>query len=601
MIACGGDDTPTAPTPTPPIENRAPGLPTIDATRGAPADASVDQPVTSWAYWKCTDPDGDALKFDVFFGASANPPSVATDQTATGHNPGTLAFSTKYYWKIVAKDPDGETSTSAVWSFTTTAPVAETITTPDTPTGPAAGETGQSLDYDTGNAASNLGHTLEYRYDWGDGSLSGWSSSTTASSIWATADTYSVKAQARCATHTTVESAWSGATDVTITAAVETVSVPGDVNGSATAEVGHSQTYSVSTLSTTSLGHPVEYRYDWGDGNYSTWVSNQNSFHTWTAVGPYDIKAQARCRDHTTVESGWTPAFTVFVSEPTETIGTPGIVNPPTGGGVGEDKDFWSNYGTSSEGHPTEYRYDYGDGTISAWSASHAGTHAWTAAGTYEVKSQARCATHTTAESAWSDPASIDISDAEVITMGTITPTADIEVAKGVLQTLIVRATSSFGHSVDFYIDWGDGQFQDWWPSTQYSHAWDAVGGYDVRIKARCRDHTTVESEWSLKPVNVVESITRPVVTGPAFATKNTDVTFNTTGSVSSEGHALEYRLWTSIYYYQSWTQDPWTAIDELTHAFPYAQTWYVKVQARCIEHQTESLPSGYIPITINN
>lgn len=93
----------------------------------------------------------------------------------------------------------------------------ESISVPDAPTGPTSSKTNQSLSYSTGGASSNLGHSLEYRFDWGDGSLSGWSSSTSASYSWSTAGTYTVKTQARCATHTTVLSDWSAGLTVEIT------------------------------------------------------------------------------------------------------------------------------------------------------------------------------------------------------------------------------------------------------------------------------------------------------------------------------------------------------------------------------------------------
>ena len=92
----------------------------------------------------------------------------------------------------------------------------ESISTPNTPTGPGSGNVGTSYSYSTGGAGSNLGHNIEYRFDWGDGSYSNWSSSTSASHSWSSAGTYYVKAQARCATHTSVVSNWSNSRAVTI-------------------------------------------------------------------------------------------------------------------------------------------------------------------------------------------------------------------------------------------------------------------------------------------------------------------------------------------------------------------------------------------------
>jgi hypothetical protein len=72
------------------------------------------------------------------------------------------------------------------------------------------------LTFLTGGSVSNLGHALEYRFDWGDGEFSDWSSSLSADHSWSADDVYEIKAQARCKTHTSVVSAWSESTLVAI-------------------------------------------------------------------------------------------------------------------------------------------------------------------------------------------------------------------------------------------------------------------------------------------------------------------------------------------------------------------------------------------------
>jgi hypothetical protein len=95
---------------------------------------------------------------------------------------------------------------------------SETVSTPSTPTGPTSGTTGTSYTYTTGGSVSNQGHSLQYLIDWGDGTNSNWLpvGTTNASKSWPSAGTYCVKAKARCATHTSVESGWSGCLYVTI-------------------------------------------------------------------------------------------------------------------------------------------------------------------------------------------------------------------------------------------------------------------------------------------------------------------------------------------------------------------------------------------------
>ena len=69
--------------------------------------------------WECEDPGGDPLLYDVYFGTSPEPPLRKTGLKDHQYFLGTLNYGTKYYWKIVARDPYGESVESPVWSFET--------------------------------------------------------------------------------------------------------------------------------------------------------------------------------------------------------------------------------------------------------------------------------------------------------------------------------------------------------------------------------------------------------------------------------------------------------------------------------------------------
>jgi hypothetical protein len=70
--------------------------------------------------------------------------------------------------------------------------------------------------------------------------------------------------------------------------------------------------------STCSQGHSVQYRFDWGDGNYSNWSSSTSSSYSYSSAGTYQVKAQARCASDTSVVSSWSPphAVTILATEP---------------------------------------------------------------------------------------------------------------------------------------------------------------------------------------------------------------------------------------------------------------------------------------------
>jgi uncharacterized protein (TIGR02145 family) len=97
--------------------NQAPGAP----SNPIPQSGSTNQVLNIDISWNCTDPEGDPLTFDIYFGNLAPPPQVATNQASTTYIPATLAGNTQYFWKIVAHDNHGNTTEGPVWNFTTMA------------------------------------------------------------------------------------------------------------------------------------------------------------------------------------------------------------------------------------------------------------------------------------------------------------------------------------------------------------------------------------------------------------------------------------------------------------------------------------------------
>jgi|GEM_PF-631705 len=85
-----------------------------------PEDGATNQTIEGTTLlWTCTDPEGDPLTFDVYFGTSNPPLQVSTGQSETTYDPGTLAYNTQYFWKIIAHDDQGNSTEGAVWSFST--------------------------------------------------------------------------------------------------------------------------------------------------------------------------------------------------------------------------------------------------------------------------------------------------------------------------------------------------------------------------------------------------------------------------------------------------------------------------------------------------
>lgn len=95
--------------------NTPPAVPVLTAPKAGALNFSVTGALT----WTATDTETpDNLTYDVYVGTTETPGAVASNLTAATYSP-TLAATTLYYWKVVAKDPQGATTSSAVGSFTT--------------------------------------------------------------------------------------------------------------------------------------------------------------------------------------------------------------------------------------------------------------------------------------------------------------------------------------------------------------------------------------------------------------------------------------------------------------------------------------------------
>ncbi len=140
--------------------NQAPKTPSSPS----PADDATGVSVNADLSWTGGDPDvGDTVTYDVYFGTSTTPPLVSNDQSGTTYDPGTMSYSTHYYWKIVASDNHGASTSGPLWDFTTGAAPNNSPNTPSNPS-PADDATGVSIDADLSwtGGDPDAGDTLTY-------------------------------------------------------------------------------------------------------------------------------------------------------------------------------------------------------------------------------------------------------------------------------------------------------------------------------------------------------------------------------------------------------------------------------------------------------
>jgi hypothetical protein len=176
--------------------NFPPNLP----SNPSPEDGIINIDIEYDLSWICSDPDGDNLTYDVYFEAEDTSPDikVSDDQTQTNFDPGTLHYSTTYYWKIVAKDEHGASTTGDIWSFTTI--INEPPSTPLI-LGPSNGKPDETYIFHI-TSTDPEGDDILYHVDWGDGEVKDWFGpydsglEVTVSHDWSNKGTYTIKVKA---------------------------------------------------------------------------------------------------------------------------------------------------------------------------------------------------------------------------------------------------------------------------------------------------------------------------------------------------------------------------------------------------------------------
>ena len=212
-----------------------------------------------------------------------------------------------------------------------------------------------------------------------------------------------------------------------------------------------------------------------------------------------------------------------------ESISTP---NAPSGEAklnIGGSGTYSSGGSVSSLGHKLQYRFDFdsqGTHAYSPWDTAGgnpvfpfaAASHAWSTAGTFVVRSQARCSIDTDRQSAWSDGKSVSVAT-EIISSPN-PPTGETSPIVGQTKTYSTTgAASNLGHVLEYRFRVQDRggilvHTSSWSPTASFSYVWPLCSGpYDVSAQARCATDTTVQTDWSTAlQVNVASSGSGPVI-----------------------------------------------------------------------------------------
>ena len=102
--------------------------------------------------------------------------------------------------------------------------IQESISRPDSMSGPSLGYRGENLIFVAYGGRSNVNHPLEYQFDWGDGQLSSWGDSINSKTYFESG-IYDVRVRGRCKIHHSYVSDWTDNFQVTVSGCVLTVEI----------------------------------------------------------------------------------------------------------------------------------------------------------------------------------------------------------------------------------------------------------------------------------------------------------------------------------------------------------------------------------------
>lgn len=265
---------------------------------------------------------------------------------------------------------------------------------------------------------------------------------------------------------------------------------------------------------------------------------------------------------------------------PAETVSAPGVPAGSDSTATGNIVNFSISGAASSKGHDLEYRFDWGDGSVTPWAYSTEASHSWSTEGMYEVKARARCAKHTDAVSPWSGGKKVAVGEA-ITAPDTPSGAAQLDIEVTEIYTT-GGAFSSQGHELEYRFDWGDGSRSSWASAPSASHSWTSEGDYVVTAQARCALHPERTSSWSEgMNVQVGETISIPEPPeGRLVVRVDQFEMYCTSGSSSSRGHAVLYQF--------DWQGNPfplWTSSNCVSIRWQETGDYYLRVRARCAEH----------------
>lgn len=256
------------------------------------------------------DPEGDQIDYKFDWGDEAESSWGSKTRSHSWNSAGTFTVKAK------ARDDYEESD----WSRGKTVQIKTNNppNTPNEPTGETECNIGIEYQYTARMVTDPDGHDVRYKFNWGDGSNSGWIDSPTAKHKWTSKGDFDITVTAKDEHGATS----SKSNSLTVTIHNDAPNTPEIINAPEAGKTTDKITFTAS--STDPDSHDLNYLFNWNDGTDS-WTELKSSgvevsaSHSWTQEGTYQIKVKAQ--DEFGEESSWSDEVTISITKKSKSSG----------------------------------------------------------------------------------------------------------------------------------------------------------------------------------------------------------------------------------------------------------------------------------------
>lgn len=223
------------------------------------------------------------------------------------------------------------------------------------------------------------GDVVAFMFNFGDGTVSGWTDRATVEHVYNKPGNYTVKLMVK--DDVGAESDWSN--KITVWVREEVGNEPPHAYFTARpsrVNVNETVTFNASGSSDED-GNVYKYYFDFGDGTSSGWIYEPITTHAYSTPGYYTTMVMVE--DDLEAVSEWSTPRGVIVDS--NILPRPYLFARPHYVDIDEDVTFNASQSWDEDGAVVLYLFDFGDGTSSGWTATPVLTHSYMKAGNYTI------------------------------------------------------------------------------------------------------------------------------------------------------------------------------------------------------------------------